>query len=671
MFTRRTVVAAATAAPLAAPAIGHAEAAAAAPKPPSVDELLKDPVVIDADLSPDGEQVAVLRVFPKDGKTFAFVRLLKAGDASAPAKDVPIGFFDAYLVQWASNERLLLWVNITKDGQGHPTGLMVDDEFYPIPVRRLISMDLNGADQVILFGQKKNMLRQAFDLATVADLMPDDPQHILMQVWDEDDGAYGLYQVDVVTGGATKVERGSSQTDSWATQGGRAVLRFDSNERGTVFTVYARAPGETSWKFYRKFRRNELKKLPEFDSVAATAEPGVMLVAMRPENADRVAIRRFDLKSLEFGDIVAQTADHDMEGAFIDMKENLVGCAFVEDRRNYAFSDAEFARHFRALNTYFGNECNVTLYDASLDHSRFIVSVSGPRQPGAFFLYNRKSVQVVLLGEKQPWLSQDRLGRMETLKVTTRDGAAITAYLTLPIGAAGGTRPPMVVMPHGGPEIRDQFDFDIWAQAFAAQGWAVLQPNFRGSGGYGKAFADAGRKHWGDRMQEDVEDAVAAAVAAGKVDARRVAICGASYGGYSALMEAVRRPDLYKAVVSVAGDCSLVDTLAFSRHEDGSDSPTYAYWLASIGDPKADEAALKAASPALRAAEIRAPVLLIHGTRDKIVDPKQSKIMAKALKEAGKPYEYVELKGEGHRDWSNDTWKTVLERSAGFIARYI
>ena len=131
------------------------------------------------------------------------------------------------------------------------------------------------------------------------------------------------------------------------------------------------------------------------------------------------------------------------------------------------------------------------------------------------------------------------------------------------------------------------------------------------------------------------------------------------------------RPHAYRAVVSVAGDADLLETLAFSRREDGADSPAYAYWRGSIGDPKADEAMLVRASPARRAAEIAAPVLLMHGTDDTIVDPRQSRLMAKALKAAGKSCELVELKGEGHNNWDAGTWKTVLDKVTAFIGERI
>jgi dipeptidyl aminopeptidase/acylaminoacyl peptidase len=197
----------------------------------------------------------------------------------------------------------------------------------------------------------------------------------------------------------------------------------------------------------------------------------------------------------------------------------------------------------------------------------------------------------------------------------------------------------------------------------------VLQVNFRGSGGYGRAFAEAGRKRWGVEMQNDVEDALAAALATGKVDARRVAICGASYGGYSALMGAVKTPAAYCAVVSIAGVSHLDDFLANAREEDGADSPTYQYWVKTIGDPVADKALLAASSPALRAREIKAPVLLIHGNLDTIVPVEQSKTMNRALKAAGVSVKYNQIAWVGHRGWDRFTTRNILSQAIEHIAK--
>jgi dipeptidyl aminopeptidase/acylaminoacyl peptidase len=217
--------------------------------------------------------------------------------------------------------------------------------------------------------------------------------------------------------------------------------------------------------------------------------------------------------------------------------------------------------------------------------------------------------------------------------------------------------------------LRDTYDYDAFAQVLAAQGWLVLQPNFRGSGGYGKAFADAGRKHWGDQMQEDIEDAVAQVIASGRADPNRIAICGGSYGGYAALMGAVRRPELYKAVVSIAGVSDLMESIAATKTDDGADAPSYFYWLETIGDPAKDRAMMEAASPALHADRISAPVLLIHGVEDTIVPVKQSRIMNGALKSAGKSVQLLELKGAGHRDLQPEEWEIIYKRSVAHIAK--
>lgn len=668
MLTRRGILAAGATGPALAPTALRAQAQP--PKPPTIDELLKAPVVHDAAISPDGEQLAVLRTQSKGEKTVAFVALSRLSELTASPSVVLLGEHVVNQVEWANDERLLIWVTYFKDDKGDPYGLWFYGIFLPIPIRRVISVDLKGENPVVMFANINAVMRRGFDASTVVDFMKDDPRHVLMQSWNPKRNAFALYQVDVYTGEATLTEQGVARTDFWLTQGGVPMLRMDSNSRGTVGWVYGRAPGETDWKLVRKSRLNQIRKLPDFDVVAATPKAGVFLVCQQMEGRDTRVIRSFDIATLEFGDVVAEREGRDLEGAFVDESLNLVGTAYWDDRLNYEFADPSFAAHFKGVNTALKNACNVRLYDIDREHRRVLFRITGPQEPGAFQIYDRERRNLEYVGVSRPWLSPERLAGAEALKVKTRDGAEIAAYLTTPINAPKGPLP-MVVMPHGGPEERDFLDFDITAQVLAGRGWLVLQPNFRGSGGYGRAFAELGWRQWGGRMQEDVEDAVAHLVASGRADPRRLAIYGISYGGYSALMGAVRTPDQYRAVVSVAGDSDLVQSLAFSRKEDGSDSPAYAYWRRSMGDPKADEALLIQHSPARRAAEIRAPVLLIHGTEDTIVDPRQSTIMAKALQAAGKSCEYVELKGEGHRDWSDETIKSVLESAANFIAKHI
>lgn len=663
-------------------AAAEAEAAKAAPAgtgtpgapapnmtPPTLEELMRDPTLVDTALSPDGTRYALLTKYPQGDQVHAAV-LLSAGPDKPPRR-VPLGPFDVYQVEWANDERLLFWIKFTHDERGRKLGADFGDYFLALPVLRIASIDATGGDMVVLFGNQKAALARDFNLANVVDFMSDDPRNILMQMWDYPGSCWALHRVDVYTGVATLLEKGVPATDGWFTQKGVPVLRWDSNSRGTVVTVMTRAPGEKDWKLFRKFRRNELKKLDDFEVVGATPDAGVILVASRAEGEDTVRLRRFDVRTMEFGEVAAAKDGFDVTDAYTDENGVLVGASYIEYRTGYVFADPAFNAHFKGLNTFFGGECNVGLYDVSLDHNRYLLKITGPRQPGAFYVYDKARHDLEPLGLQRPWLNYERLARMEALRVSTRDGGMITAYLSTPPGLKDGPQP-LLVMPHGGPHgIRDSMTFDVFVQAMAARGWLVLQPNFRGSGGYGRAFEDQGRRHWADRMQEDVEDAVAQVIASGRADPKRVAIWGWSYGGYCALMQAVRRPDLYKAAVSIAGDADMFELLNFSRREDGADSPSYAFWQATVGDPKADQELLRKASPSLRAAEIAAPVLLAHGTRDDTVSPRQSKIMAKALKEAGKRYEYLEFKGEGHGDWSDENLKDIITRSADFIARYI
>lgn len=663
-ISRRTVLAAASLAPAVA-----ARGQPAPAKPHTFDELLRAPVVSDAAISPDGAQLAVLHQQAKGDATHAYVTLSRIADMDARPAVVDLGEYQVDQVEWAKNDRLLIWITLWKDSHGRPYGIPYYGVILPVPMRRVISVGLGGADGVMLFADEKTVMRRAFDAARVVDLMHHDPRQVLMQAWDTRRNAFSLYEVDVYTGHAEVVEKGGSATDFWLTQRGVPMLRMDSNRRGTVVSVFARAPGENDWKLVRKSRRNELKKLPDFDVVGPTPDAGVFLVSLRAEGEDTKAVRTYDIRTLQFGEVVGGRPPHDADGAVIDENLDLVAVSSQDDRVDYRFADPGLGAHYAAVNKALKNVSNVRVYDISLDHQRLLLRATGPQEPGAFHLYDRETRRLHMIAVTRPWLEPSRLAAMETLDVRTRDGATIRAYLSTPPGAAAGPRP-MVVLVHGGPEDRDTYDYGLLVQGLAAQGWLVLQPNFRGSGGYGKAFADAGHGRWGDRLQQDVADAVAQVVAAGRADPKRVAICGASYGGYAAMMGPVLRPDLYRCAVAIAGPSDLAEMLKYER-EDGDDSPTYAYWVGQIGDPKADAAAIRDASPRFRAEAFPVPLMLIHGAGDAIVPAKQSELMAAAMKAAGKPCEHIVVAGEGHRDWSTESWKTLLEKATGFIAGHI
>ena len=255
------------------------------------------------------------------------------------------------------------------------------------------------------------------------------------------------------------------------------------------------------------------------------------------------------------------------------------------------------------------------------------------------------------------------------IRQLSRDKYALTAYLTVPPGAEEKNLP-LVVMPHGGPEARDEPGFYWLTQFLASRGYAVVQPQFRGSTGFGKAHADAGRHQWGLRMQDDITDGVRALVDKGIADPRRVCIVGWSYGGYAALAGATFTPGMYACAVSIAGVSDLPEMVAQeSRIEDG-ESDSFAYWRDHIG--AANDPQVIAKSPARFAGAVRAPVLLIHGVDDTVVPISQSQHMARALRASPAPSELIELPGEDHWLMTSSASRirtlTELER---FLGKYL
>jgi len=664
-------MAAGVAAPLAAGLWslgGRAAAADANPQPPSIEELTRRPATHGAALSPDGNQLAVLHEQLQGEKHVAYVTLTDLADPSAKGRPIVIGPYKVEQIAWANTDRLLVWVRSDRTEVSNEGGTYVRQKI-EYSLRRVASIDRSGqGDPVILLGNLPGAAEAQEDLSQVIDMLPDDPQHVLMQFWDPRIQSAAVHRVDVATGESVLLEAGVDNTFSFATANGRPMLRWDILTPRTQ-AIYARAKGETAWKLVRKIRMNDADS-GDFQPLGLVGDdPDLWLALQYDPDKPLSQLVTLNLKTLALGD--APVVSHSEFGQpLFDPYKRFFAAELVGDRTDYEFADKSLAGHYRAMNKFFDNQCNVDLVSWSPDHNRLVALVTGPTEPGVFYLYDRTARRFDVIDEQRAWL-RDRLASVEMLDLKTRDGVAMRAYLHVPIASAGAGPRPLVVMPHGGPEAHDTFCFDLVAQACAARGWLVLQPNFRGSSGYGADFALAGRRHWGDRMQEDVEDAVAAVLSSGRADPKRVAIFGISYGGYAALMGAVRRPELYKAAVSMAGDCDLIETLAFEQHRESAQSLAYQYWRSLIGDPDADKDAIVAASPRRRVKEIAAPVLLLHGSKDPIVDPNQSRMMADALKGAGKAFEYGVLEGEKHpfTDWKDKNTVLALTRSCDFIAR--
>lgn len=322
------------------------------------------------------------------------------------------------------------------------------------------------------------------------------------------------------------------------------------------------------------------------------------------------------------------------------------------------------AKLLRQLETAFPEDA-VWFSSGSRDGQHLIIGVSSDRDPGSYYLMDRAKKTTALLARAKPWLNPETLARAQPFAFKARDGLELNGYLTLPIDAKG--MPPLVVMPHGGPYwVQDGWGYDEEVQILAANGYAVLRVNFRGSDGFGWSFIEAGRKQWGRKMQDDVTDATRWAIAQGKIDPQRICIFGSSYGGYAALMGVVREPTLYRCAISTAGATDLNITRKWG---DTHQTEGGRYYLDNyIGD---DPEELFENSPLKHVAKIQVPVLLVHGEHDPRVSFEHAKAMQAAMQKAGKPLETYFFGNETHGIYGDENRKVYYERVLSFLSAHL
>jgi dipeptidyl aminopeptidase/acylaminoacyl peptidase len=304
------------------------------------------------------------------------------------------------------------------------------------------------------------------------------------------------------------------------------------------------------------------------------------------------------------------------------------------------------------------------------DFNRIVVFTSGGDDAGTYWMVDIAKGGADPIGFEYPQVKPEDVGPIRMVDWKAADGLQLHGVLSLPPGRAAKNLP-VIVMPHGGPQARDYPVFDWWAQLFASRGYAVFQPNFRGSSGYGAKFRDAGFGEWGRKMQTDTSDGLAELVKQGIVDPKRACIVGASYGGYAALAGVTVEQGLYRCAVSMAGLSDLGSFLDYQRDKAGREaSESERYWKAFMGVTTFWESELKPISPARLASRADAPILLIHGKDDTVVPFDQSQEMASALRSAGKPVELVTLPNADHWLLHEDTRLAMARASIEFVLKY-
>lgn len=620
----------------------HVHAAAQAPSPAAAFGAL--PQMTDVAISPGGSAIAYIARTPA-GVAVVLQSLTDGRDVVTPFAGGKVRD-----VAWATDDVAIVTASVSIEStRGNTKGVY--------ELWRSIAIDAKTGKRVFLTPGRDTAVNLDYTVDAIA---KDGSGDALMTTYEFAVGAYReqtgtrlasanpmrdafrlvSYRVNVRTGESRRVGEGDVKSISVLLRGdGDIAARMDLNPDDKSFAIVAR--DGLGWK--RVFEAKDVVRPPlRFAGTSADADRVYVL----DQRGEQGALKLLDLKTgaLAPAPIAAGSVDDLVMDQFANQP-----VAVVQDglQSKTTWLDPKLADIAAKARRAFNGKI-VRLASWTQDRSKVILRVSAGDMPPVWYLLDAGSMRAEIVGEERPVLAGRTFGPKTLIDYPARDGAAIPAFLTVP-PAPPGAAPrglPLVLLPHGGPEAHDTEDFDWWAQFLAAQGYAVLQPQYRGSSGLGAAWADAGRGEWGRRMQDDLTDGVKAMIARGLADPRRVCIVGASYGGYAALAGAAFTPDLYACAASINGVSDLNAMLGDLKKRAGGTSTALNYWIEHFGDRSSAE--LAAVSPVTAAARMQARLLLIHGRDDTVVSIDQTRAMALALKRAGKEASLIELPGEDH-----------------------
>jgi dipeptidyl aminopeptidase/acylaminoacyl peptidase len=609
-------------------------------------------------LSPSGGKISYIAPVGGQGSALYTVDLAAGQPRSAGASN-------------GDPERLLRcdWTSETRLACRIYAVVMVTE---PRPVSRMIAVDENGANVRLL--NTADEVNQRYGNAyggQIIDLLPGEQNAVLMDRWfvpemdtntrlAQSKEGYGVVRIDTRSGVARTVEEPVMSAAEFITDGrGRVRIMGTQPPRGA--TGYA---GETIRYAYRTKDSKRWQTLGEYNVLT---KDGVNPLAVDPQLdaayvlqklGGRQALYRISLDGSLRKELVFAHPQVDVSGVIrVGRSRRPIGAAFTTDKDEALYFDPELKALAASLSKSLPGLPLIRFVDASEDESKLLLWAGSDVDPGRYYVFDktRRHLNEIMLA--RPQLANVKLAPVRAVSFKAADGTAIPGYLTLPPnGAQKGL--PAIVMPHGGPGARDTWGFDWLAQFYAARGYAVLQPNFRGSAGYGEDwFQVNGFQSWKTAIG-DVNDGARWLLAEGIADPAKLAIVGWSYGGYAALQAAAVQPDLFKAVVAIAPVTDL--QLLKDEHREWSD---YTIVNRYIGEgPHVREG-----SPAMNAASIRAPVMMFHGDRDLNVSVTHARRMQDRLRSAGKPVDLVVYPKLDHYLDDSAVRTDMLRRSDAFL----
>ncbi|HXQ72034.1 MAG TPA: alpha/beta fold hydrolase [Pyrinomonadaceae bacterium] len=619
-----------------------------AQSPPLIDRELffGDPEIAGAQISPDGAFIAFIK--PYKGTRNIWVK--KTAEPFTNAKPItadtkrPIpGYF------WSRDGKYILYV---QDQAG--------DENYNVYAVNPADAPASGQD----VPAARNLTEAKGVRASIYSVPRSEPDAIYVGLNDRDAAWHDLYKVKISTGERTLMRKNTERITAFffdlkdqlrlatrsAENGDTEVLRVDADKFTKIYSCNV-------FESCGPVRYHKDGERVYFQTNKGSGVDLVSLELLNPTTGKEELVETDPLKRVDFGN-----------ATFSEVTDSLIATTYDDERERIYWKDKAFEADYKNLQKKLPGK-EIGFGSSTKDEKLWIVVANADTDPGSVYLYDRTTKKLTLQYQSREKLNRADLAPMKPVRYKSSDGMEIPAYLTLPKGVEPKNLP-VVIVPHGGPWYRDSWGYNAFSQFLANRGYAVLQPNFRGSTGYGKKFIDAGNKQWGDKMQDDITWGVKYLIAEGIADPKRVGIMGGSYGGYATLAGVAFTPDVFAAGVSIVGPSNLITLLE-------SIPP---YWeqirklfYERMGDPNTPEgkAQLLRQSPLTAALKIKTPLLVIQGANDPRVNKRESDQIVIALRDRGFPVEYMVAPDEGHGFARPVNNMAMFASGEKFLAKYL
>ena len=596
-------------------------------------------------LSPDGQTLAIL--YPLNNETKFTIFDIRKNPENEPLAIETKGL-NIIWVGWANNDRLL----INQIG----IGIILGKNFFAL-TGGLTAFDKDGKNSKKLLGPGSANNRNLG--MKVLSTLPDDHENILIQLQSPEDKTPGVYKLNVYTGNLAEVEIPIKGITNWAVDYSK-IVRLGWGERKNIPILIARTSATSEWK---EIQNNDIFEDGEFQLLGFGFDASTLFFRSSL-NTGRAAIYEFDFLT---GIITRKVFDdpvYDVDGLVLSISRKQISAGMLTaDFPELVPLNPDFEKWQGKISRALGG-LRFQIMDSTPDEQFFIIRSFSEKDPGSLYLFDGVNNELSPIWEVLPSLFPENMNEVRKVTYFARDGLEIEAYLTIPKGSEGKNLPTVIIL-HGGPWVRDSMIFNAQTQFLANRGFAVFQPNFRGSSGYGKTFLELGYGEWGGKMQLDIQDGLAWLVRNGITNPERVCLLGASYGGYAVLMALAQFPDDYKCAVALA---PVTDLNLLVKDLRGNVSEKI---LIKAVKNKMTKRELSKRSPYKLAKQISDPILLLHGTLDRIIPFEHSDKMAKALEKANKDVRLIPLQNSGHDLFHEKTRLKYFREIEKFLKKHI